>query len=698
VSLNQILNSAMSGLSASQAGMQTVSNNIANVSTVGYARQKPTLSTAVAGGKVNGVVVGEPSRVADKFLENAVYQRAGNAGRSEAAATYLDRLQSLLGATDSKSGIASRLTALSTSVSQIASLQGSAQSIALFTGNVSDTIDSLNQLRGDVSNLQADVESEVSDTVERTNVLLKKIHDLNSEVARLQGLGKSVSGPADERMSALEELSGLVDVTVREQSDGRVTIDTASGQVLLDKRLRQLSYPSGAASSQATYPAIDIRFASDSGVMGASTGEKIDSTAVGGKLGGLLDIRDRALPNFSEQLGQLFSGLAETLNKVSNAGTTLPPPNTMTGEPNGLIGTDRLGFTGKATFAVVGKDGTLVSKTTVDFDALGPTATVDDAIAAINAGLAPDGTASFTNGVLSIGAASSANGIAIAQDPDSPSDRAGVGFSQFFGLNNLIRSDTSALAPSGFTASDPHGFGTGETAQIVLRDPTGKVLTQYTLTGSTGSTWGDLVGELNASPLSAYGSFELDDRGRIQFNTNAASSGSTISIPSDSTDRNGTGLSFSSLSGLTGAASGLASAEVPASLLADTTRLPLAQLQLTAAVGEKAIGSGDIRNVSGFVDALSGAVDFGKDGSLTIGTFANRLLGSAGSQASLALTNYNDASSRLSDALDRRDSFSGVNVDEELAQMVILQNSYSAAARVMTTASDMYDTLIGMLR
>ncbi|GFE73380.1 MULTISPECIES: flagellar hook-associated protein FlgK [Novosphingobium] len=702
MSLNQILNSAMSGLAASQAGMSTVSNNIANVNTVGYARQKTTLSTGVSGGKVNGVVVGEPSRVADKFLENAVYQRAGNAGRSEAVSTYLDRLQSLLGSTDSKSGIAARLNALSTSVSQIASLQGSAQSIALFTGNVSDTIDTLNQLQGDVGNLQADVESEVSDTVERTNVLLRKIHDLNAEVARLQGLGKSVSGPADERMSALEELSGLMDVKVREQPDGRVTIDTASGQVLLDKRLRQLSYPSGAAASQATYPAIDIRFASDSGVMGASTGEKIDSTAVGGKLGGLLDIRDRALPNFSEQLGQLFTGLAETLNKVSNEGTTLPPPNTMTGEPNGLVGTDRLGFTGKATFAVVGKDGTLVSKATIDFDALGPTATVDDVIAALNAaspnGLAPDATASFTDGVLSISAASSANGIAIAQDPDTPSDRAGVGFSQFFGLNNLIRSDTSALAPSGFVASDPHGFGTGETAQIVLRDPTGKVLTEYTLTGSAGSTWGDLVTELNASPLSAYGSFELDDSGRVQFNTNTASSGSTISIPSDSTNRLGTGRSFSSLSGLTGAASGLGSAEVPANILADPTKLPLAQLQLDVPVGGKAIGSGDIRNVASFVDALSASVDFGKDGSATIGTFANRLLGSAGSQASLAQTNYSDATSRLSDALDRRDSFSGVNVDEELAQMVVLQNSYSAAARVMTTASDMYDTLIGMLR
>ncbi|MFY1005083.1 FlgK family flagellar hook-associated protein, partial [Escherichia coli] len=68
------------------------------------------------------------------------------------------------------------------------------RSRSLSTGNVSDTIDTPNQLQGDVGNLQADVESEVSDTVERTNVLLRKIHDLNAEVARLQGLGKSVSG------------------------------------------------------------------------------------------------------------------------------------------------------------------------------------------------------------------------------------------------------------------------------------------------------------------------------------------------------------------------------------------------------------------------------------------------------------------------------------------------------------------------
>jgi flagellar hook-associated protein 1 FlgK len=697
VSINSILSSAMSGLAASQAGMQTVSTNIANVNTPGYARQKLAQSASVAGGNVNGVVIGEPARVADKFLENAVYDRAGTAGRTEAVANYLDRLQSLLGSPDSASGVASRLSAISSSVSAIAGLQGSPEAIAQFTGTVSDTLDTLSGLQDDVANLQADVEGEVSDTVDRVNVLLRKIHGLNDEVSRLQGLGLTTSGPADSRMSALEELSGLVDVSVREQPDGRVTIDTASGQVLLDKRLRQLSYASGVAASQASYAPIDIRFANADGSAGASTGEKIDSTAVGGTLGGLLDMRDRALPNFSEQLGQLFTGLAQTLNKVSNEGTTMPPPQTLTGQANGLVGSDRLGFTGKATFAVLSTDGTLVAKTTVDFDALGSGATVDDAIAAINAGLSPLASASFTDGVLSFGAASSSYGVAVAQDTGTPSARAGVGFSQVFGLNNLVRSDESALVPSGFTAADPHGFGADETAQVVLRDANGKVLGSQTLSGATGSTWGDLVDALNGGALGAFGTFALDAKGRVAFTAKASSTGATISIPSDSTDRLGTGLSFSALSGLTGAASGLRSAQVPATVLNDTTRLPLARLQLDAAIGTKAIGAGDIRGANAFVDALAATADFGKDGTSTITSFASRLLGSAGSAASLAQTAADDASARLSDTVNRRDSYSGVNVDEELAQMVVLQNSYSAAARVMTTASQMYDTLLNML-
>lgn len=698
MSLNHILGSAVSGLAAAQAGLRSVSNNIANVGVAGYARERVNLTTGVVSGQIAGVVVGEPSRVADRFLEANVYRRAGDYGRADVTAGYLDRLQSLLGEPGAPSGLPARLDAISSSAVAMTGSQSSAQTVAVFTSDVQDAIDSMQQLQTDVTGLRGDVESEVGYSVDKINSLLERIHDLNGTVATATGLGKNVGGAADQRMNAIEELSSLISVNVREQPDGRVSIETANGAVLLDKKLRQLSYPhTEFGASQPTYPNIEIRFAEDSGAMGAATGEKLDSAAVGGKLGGLLDLRDRALPAFSEQMGVLFSGLSEALNAVSNAGSTVPPPASLDGRQTGLIGSDRLGFTGAATFAVTKADGTLVAKTSVDFGAMPAGATIDDMVAAINAGLGGAATASFTDGKLSIAASGAGNGVVVAQNEANPSARAGIGVSQFFGLNDMVRSDTSPLVPSGFTTGDAHGFATGETAQIVLRDVTGRALTSYTLTPTAGETVGDLVSELNASPLGDFGDFTLDDRGRMRFEPTGSLAGAVLSVPSDSTDRYGSGMGFTAMLGLTGASSGLGSAQVRPEVLASPGKLPLARFQETAAVGAKALGAGDTRGATAFVEKLGGAIDLGKDGVTTLERFSGQLLGRTGLEASQAEDNLLDAAARRDDAVNRRDSFSGVNIDEELAQMVVLQNSYSAAARVISTASEMYDTLLNMV-
>ncbi|MHA6720068.1 flagellar hook-associated protein FlgK [Sphingomonas sp. RS6] len=699
MSLNDILGTAVSGLAAAQSGLRAVSNNIANVGVTGYARERVGLSTAVVSGQISGVRVGEPERVADRFLEATVYRRAGDYGRTEVTSNYLDRLQALLGEPGASSGLPARLDAISASATAMTGSQSSAQTVAVFVGNVEDAITSMQQSTRDVDGLRADVESEVVYSVDKINTLLQRIYDLNGTVSQATGLGRSASGAADQRMSAIEELSSLISVNVRDQADGRVTIETTAGAMLLDNRLRQLDYPSsGTGTSQPTYPDISIRFATPNGEKGALTGEKLESAAVGGKLGGLLDLRDRALPAFSEQMGVLFSGLAETLNAVSNNSVTVPPPSSLTGRQTGLIGTDRLGFTGAATFAVTDASGTLVAKADIDFDALGPTATVDDMVAAINTGLGGAATASFTDGVLKIAATGSGNGIAIGQTSGNPSSRAGIGVSQYFGLNDIIQSDTSTLVPSGFVASDPHGFTTGESTQIVLRDSSGLALTSYSLQPTTGGTMGDLINDLNGSPLANFGSFSLDDRGRVRFDPATAVSGAVLSTPADSTDRNGSGRSFSQLMGINGLSSGLSAAQVRPDIAADSGKLGLAQLNAGVAVGEKALGAGDTRGASAYVEKLAGTVDLGKDGVVSINRFSNLLLGRTGLEASQAKSQFDDAAARKGDAVNRRDSYSGVNIDEELSQMVVLQNSYSAAARIMTTASQMYDTLIEMVR
>ena len=699
MSLSEILGSAVSGLAASQAGLRTVSNNIANVGTSGYARERISLSTGVTAGRVTGVITGEPQRIADRFLEANAYRRASDVGRTQVSADYQDRLQALLGAPGAEAGLPARLDAIAAGAVAMAASPASAQTRAAFVGSVDDAITSMRQLDSDVGNLRADADSAVATHVATVNGLLARIHDLNDSVARQTGLGQNAAGAFGQRLAALDELGGLLSVSIRDQPDGRVTIDTAAGGVLLDKRLRLLSYPAGSTgTAQPVYPPIDIRFADADGNIGAATGERLDSASVGGRIGALLDLRDHVLPAFSETLGTVFAGLAEALNAASNTGSSVPAPQQLAGRQTGLVASDRLGFAGAAMFAVVGADGTLIARTSVDLAALGPAATVADAVAAINTGLGGAGTASFANGRLVLTATAANTGVATAQSPGNASNRGSVGFAQFFGLNDLVESPDSLLVPPGFVASDPHGFAPGQTAELVMRDTSGRVLGSHALTANAGSTFGDLVTELNAGSLGTFGSFALDSRGRFAFTANNTVVAPAIAFAADSTDRFGTGRSFSSLSGLTGLASGLASSQVRPRVAADPGLLPLARLDTGVAIGGKALGAGDLRGALDFGNRIAQAIDLGKHGTVTSAALGQSLIGRTGSASVRASAALVDAAARRDDAVNRRDNFSGVNIDEELAQMVVLQNSYSAAARVISTASEMYDTLIAMIR
>lgn len=698
MSIGEILGAAVSGMSAAQAGLKTVSTNIANVGTPGYARERANQSAAVHGGRVTGVVVGEPTRIADKFLEAAVYRRANDLGNSKVTASYLDRMQTLLGAPGSESGIPARLNAINSAAIAMTGALGAEQNAADFIARTTDAIGTLQRLDTDISMLTGDVDAETGLTVERINALLKQIHSLNDAVSRLDGLGRSAAGTADQRNNAVQELSSLLAVTVREQPNGRLLIETAGGAPLLDTRMRLLSYPtskSGSGAALAEYPGIDIRFATESGALGAATGDRIESSAVGGKLGGLLELRDRTLPGFRDQLGTLFTGLARAINGASNAASSVPPPNRLNGSTTALATSDRLGFTGAAVFAVMGSDGSIVARTRVDFDAMGPGATVADAVAAINAGLGGAGTASFADGRLTIDAVGVGRGVAVGDDPAAPSNRGGVGFSQYFGLNDVVRTEGALMVPPGFAAGDPHGFAAGSTSDIMLRDSSGRVIARTTMTAAAGGTMGDLVTQLNASELAGFGTFSIDPSGRFRFDQAAGMTGTSISIPSDSTGRYGTGISFSALSGLTGNVSGLAAGGVAPDLRNSPGKLPLAIFDTSAAVGERGVLASDTRAAQFYTDSFGKVNDLGKEGNISLERYASLILGETGTSAANAQTRYEDATARSQDAITRRDSYSGVNIDEELSMMIVLQNSYSAAARVVRVADEMYKDLLG---
>src|SRR3546814_11289973 len=85
------------------------------------------------------------------------------------------------------------------------------------------------------------------------------------------------------------------------------------------------------------------------------------------------------MPAAADELGNLFAGLANALNAVSNSGSAVPSASVLNGRSTGLDGGDSLGFSGTTVFAVTDASGVVVARPAVAFTALGAGAPIDDA-------------------------------------------------------------------------------------------------------------------------------------------------------------------------------------------------------------------------------------------------------------------------------------------------------------------------------
>jgi flagellar hook-associated protein 1 FlgK len=669
MSLDRVIGSSLTGLSAAQTGLATVAANIAGAKAPGYARQEAVQETLVAGGDIVGVRA-TVRRVADAALEAAAAVAGGDAGRTAATSGYLDRLQSLLGAPGSEGGLTSRIDAVAASAVTLASGSDPVATRADFVAKTDSAFSAIASLATDMDAIAQDVAGDIDASVARANELLERIGRLNDQFT-----GSRAAGVADQRASAVAELGGLIAIRTRLQPDGRLMVDAASGATLVDARVRTL----------AADPTGPLR------VSGADGSVETALSSPGGRLGGLVDLRDRTLPAAADKLVALSDGLASALNAVHNEHASLPAPARLEGRDTGLIASDRLRMTGSATFAVTDANGKLVASTTIDAGA-NPAATVANLVSAINSGLAGTATASFSAGRLTITATDPRNGIAIAADAANPATRAGTGLSAFFGLNDLVRG--AGAPPSGLAAADAHGLAAGGTARFAIRDAAGRITATDTLFVSGTATIADLISQANTSELASKGSFALDANGRLQFTPAAGQAGATLVSLVDSTTRGDTGRSLSSILGVTtldGAAARTTGA-VRADIATNPDRLAVARLDTTAAVGGIALAVGDERGTGALADALSGPAG------AALERAATSFVSSTSTAAARATDEKAAADARLAEAERRRDAVSGVNVDAELARMIQLQNSYAASARVLSAARDLYDTLLGMMR
>ena len=698
MSLGAIMNSGVTGMLSHQQALNVTSNNIANVQTEGYARKVVDYSTIVLGGTGAGVEVADVRRVTDEFVLRELRLSTASAAQYEAMSDIYGKLQALLGDPAANTSITGKMDSIHTSLAQLTTdptLSVARSSALTEIQNIGIEFD---RLQTQTQALRKEADNRIASEIETVNAAILRIHELNQEISSATISGKPTGELEDKRDQAMTEISEIMDIKTYPQGNNSVAVITNAGQQLLDFTPRQLVYsPAASVTSETIFDQITINVYDTVTGTTAATGLALDPELTGGSLRGWLDMRNVELPGFANQIGELAGATAEQLNAVHNANTAVPPPATLSGHNTGVAATDPHGFTGEATFYSFDANNDIVASYTVDFDAVGTT-TVADVIAEVNGALGA-GTLALTSGTMTMTAQGGATGIGISQDDTDPALRGGKGFSHFFGMNDLVESSVQTNYDTGLLGTSAHNF-TG-TTEIQNRGPNGEVQSSFTIDfGSIGGTVDDIITELNAN-LNPAATATLTSEGAIVIENAAGYDGYSINVSSDTSDRSATGLSFAGTFGV-----GLrypvdqgADFTVRADILASPMSMALAKVNPT---GTPALNLSDNRGALEFQDLANSTTEFGTFGGLpgstvTLSEYAAQVLAKSGLDAARAESLQADRSSLAGVLKDKLMEASGVNMDEELANLIVYQNAYNAAARVITTARDMYDVLLNIV-
>ena len=701
MSLSTITQIAVQGLYAAQTGINTVSDNITNVNTPGYVRKEVNQEPVAVAGVGDGVTNPGITLAANQYLDNAANLASANEGQASITSSMLSQAQSFLGDPGASTGYFNQLNSVF-SAFQAASNDVSTVSSTAAVNAVQSFLDQSQSVANSLNQLTTQADTQIGSDVTQVNQLLSQVSALNGSIVQSTAEGADPTDAQNAQNSLLTQLSSLIDVKVQQTSTGGVTLSTSSGQILVSTAgAATLAYsPASSGASQVT-------------ITQPGTGvAPVSLQAQSGEIQGLLALRNTTLPGIQDQVSEFVTQTANALNAAHNASTSIPAPATLTGTNVGTdIPTALSGFTGKTNIAVVNSSGVVQQQVAIDFTAgtmtVGGVATAFTPatfVSTLNTELGGAATVSVANNGLTISAAGAGNGISIADDPTTPSNKGGEGFSQYFGLNNLINSSIPTNYDTGLQPTDANGFNGGGVITLRLTNASGGVINDVPVTIPAGGTLQSVLDAMNQSTggVGLYGQFGLDANGQLTFTSNTPGAAS-VSVVNDNTQWGANGASLSQLFGLGAAqrAQRTDSFSVRADIAANPSNIAFAHLNLNAAAGTPALSGGDVSGAQALANAGNVQMDFDAAGGIgaattTVSQYAAQLAGSLGNQAQSASTAQTNAQAVQTEAQARQQSVEGVNLDQELVNLTTYQQAYSASARLITATDTMFTALMGI--
>jgi flagellar hook-associated protein 1 FlgK len=348
MSITQTLNTALSGLKATQAGMSLIASNVANAQTPGYVRKTLNVASSTAGDAGSSVRVVGVNRELDKYIQSQLRTETSGGAYADSRANFYSQLQGIYGDPNSSVSLESVFSSFTSAVQSLVTSPDSTAARSLVLSNAQVLAQTLNTSSADVQTLRTNAEGGLSDAVASANEAMKKIADLNAELAGRDITNASDAALADQRDNYVDRLSKLVDIRVITNNLNQISVFTNSGVELVGAKASQLAFNAqGTVNATTLWDANPAKSNLGTLAIVSPSGTSIDLIASksirSGKIAALLDMRDNVLVQAQNQLDGLAATMAQALSSTTVSGS--PVAGGFDIGTAGLLNGDRINLT-----------------------------------------------------------------------------------------------------------------------------------------------------------------------------------------------------------------------------------------------------------------------------------------------------------------------------------------------------------------
>jgi len=642
----------MSGMNAAQAGLVTTGHNISNASTPGFNRQEIVQSSNIpqftgAGFLGQGVAVNTVRRIYSDALANQLTQAQAQGSQLDAYYAQIKQLDNMLG--DPSAGLAPALQDFFSGVADVASHPESVPSRQALLSSANALSARFHDLDQQFAEMRAGINAEITSSIGVINGYARQIASLNHNIVVAESA--SAQQPAndlrDQRDALVAALNQQVRASVVRESNGSYDVFVGNGQpVVVGSRAFDLVATPALEDPQR----IEVGYQS-----GGSTMLLAAASIRGGALGGLLSFRSASLDGVQNALGRVAMGLAQTFNDQHALGQDL----------NGALG---------AGFFSVASPAVLPSSKNAG------TASVAAILQNVNALTTSDYRLQYN------GAAGVNENFLLTRISDGVTTAAtfptATGYPYSLNVDGITLTLSAGATLNDSWLIEPTRLGAGNIG-VILKDPDAIAAASPIRTGAALANSGSAT--ISAGSVSSVADLPLPATVTLTFNAAAGQFAVSGAVPAVASFAYNPGSTVS-FNGISFAISGTPADGDVFTLGRNTNgvsdnrnALALGALQTANTLGKNA-GIAGSQPTTSFQGAYSQLVS-------QVGNTTRQMEVTAKAQQNM-----------IAQTRQAQQSVSGVNLDEEAANLLRYQQAYQASGKMMQIASTLFQTVLDLGR